>query len=345
MDNTTLKRCPRCNEMKPLNAYSYNRTLSDGLDCWCKSCRYECGYNQRNTFKGFMKTLLKTAYHSAKDRKEKGRIEAGIYDMTFDDILLLWESQQGLCHYSNLPMITQVNRNWKCSLERLDPDKGYIRGNVVLCCSEFNNACQWSQAKVSEIHYVLTQTHTYKPIGFTREDPKTRAVITKNVIDGVDHYNCNVCGEIKPRSDFSPHITDGCRECQKSRRKRYYDSPRGMITQLAGGSRLRSRKKRMECDIDFDFLVELFHLQQGRCAYSNLPMSFASHKRGDWKVSVERIDSLKGYTKDNVCLICYEFNSTDNSVRDKHNTSESSAWSKEKFDTFYVSIVKQFICS
>lgn len=57
-------------------------------------------------------------------------------DLTVDYLLNLWNTQDGKCYYTGKPML------WKSagiasesmSLDRLDPDKGYVQGNVVWCC-------------------------------------------------------------------------------------------------------------------------------------------------------------------------------------------------------------------
>jgi hypothetical protein len=96
-----------------------------------------------------------------------------------------------------------------------------------------------------------------------------------------------------------------------------------------------TKKRESDFDIDFDYLVSLYHKQHGKCAYSNVPMSFGSYKDNDWITSLERINSLKGYTKDNVCLIAVEFNTGDFTCMSVNETVEgSSAWSKEKFEYF-----------
>jgi len=85
-------------------------------------------------------------------------------------------------------------------------------------------------------------------------------------------------------------------------------------------------------DIDFNFLVELYNNQKGLCAYSGLPLQFKSSE--NWKISIERINVFKGYIKTNICLICYEFNTSDKSIIYKNNDSGNSGWSKEKFALF-----------
>jgi len=79
--------------------------------------------------------------------------------------------------------------------------------------------------------------------------------------------------------------------------------------------------KELGGDLTLEFLKDLYHKQNGRCNYFNIPLRFA--KKSDWKASLERINPKKGYFQDNVVLICWEF-----------NMSKSACWSKDKWDYF-----------
>jgi hypothetical protein len=61
-------------------------------------------------------------------------------------------------------------------------------------------------------------------------------------------------------------------------------------------------------------LIDIYKMQGGRCAYSRIKLQLS----GDWCISLERVDELKGYTRDNVVLVCQEFNT-------------SAQWSRVKF--------------
>jgi hypothetical protein len=72
-----------------------------------------------------------------------------------------------------------------------------------------------------------------------------------------------------------------------------------------------------EFDITVPFLVDLLERQDGKCALSGLPMLTATHRdeRPDDarcnpnKLSIDRIDSSRGYTEDNVQLVRWRPNS------------------------------------
>jgi len=90
-------------------------------------------------------------------------------------------------------------------------------------------------------------------------------------------------------------------------------------------------------------LIEIFNEQKGLCAYSNIPLQFGSYLNKNWVISLERVNPLKGYTRDNICLICIEFNTVDHSASYKENDKGNSGWTKDKFNYFIKSIVENNI--
>lgn len=60
------------------------------------------------------------------------------FDLSREYLERLWESQGGKCYYTGLPMTLEVGSDHTVSLDRLDNDRGYEVGNVVLCCRRVN---------------------------------------------------------------------------------------------------------------------------------------------------------------------------------------------------------------
>lgn len=75
-----------------------------------------------------------------------------------------------------------------------------------------------------------------------------------------------------------------------------------------------------------DTLVNQFYFQYGRCAISNVIMTWgrAGEGRIPTHISIDRIDSSKGYTTDNVQLVCCVVNRMKSNMT--HN--ELSYWCK-----------------
>jgi len=68
----------------------------------------------------------------------------------------------------------------------------------------------------------------------------------------------------------------------------------------------RSKKLKIDCDIDLPFLIDLYNEQNGKCAltgiYFNLT-KFGNTKRA-FAPSIDRINCNAGYTKNNIRIVC-----------------------------------------
>ena len=68
-----------------------------------------------------------------------------------------------------------------------------------------------------------------------------------------------------------------------------------------------AKKRGLEFSISIEFINNLYHIQNGKCAISGLdiylPLSDEHHTTGDYTASVDRIDSNKGYTEDNIQFV------------------------------------------
>jgi hypothetical protein len=279
--------------------------------------------------------LFYNSMHSAKNRTKKGRIEAGKHEIEINYLKNLWIKQNGKCYYSNIPM--NYNKyEWKVSIERLNPKLGYIKDNVVLCCTEFNGSCQWSLDKIDEMLEILNKNiesvkTDFKPITKTKYCKSDKLIIYD-----IKYFKCDICREFKAEDHFNKNNT--CKNC--IHKIKY---PNNKITKLynsaCGSSKHRGIKniERSIIDIDIPFLIELYNKQNGLCAYSGLPLKFGSCKHSNWVVSLERINVHKGYIKDNVCLICYEFNTFDKTIITGKKYG-CSGWNQFKFQYFLAHI-------
>lgn len=80
---------------------------------------------------------------------------------------------------------------------------------------------------------------------------------------------------------------------------------------LLGSAKLRSKKKKLDFNLTLLDLCNLYDKQNGRCYYSGLAMVLrfrSSIKKDPLLISLDRKDSSKGYTKDNVVLCCWWIN-------------------------------------
>lgn len=83
----------------------------------------------------------------------------------------------------------------------------------------------------------------------------------------------------------------------------------GEISQTFINRIIRNAKNRnLSFDISKEFLWELYLQQEGKCALSGLDISFAEKTTEPNEASLDRIDSDKGYVKDNVQWVHKDIN-------------------------------------
>jgi len=120
---------------------------------------------------------------------------------------------------------------------------------------------------------------------------------------------CCVCGISKLYSDFYNRRND-CKKCVIDRSARNSISyvplhERDIISRfknLCTKARLRTKEFNL---IDAD-LLDLWDKQDGRCAYTKLPLLATANQFNT--VSLDRVDSSKGYVVGNIQLVCSAIN-------------------------------------
>ena len=101
---------------------------------------------------------------------------------------------------------------------------------------------------------------------------------------------------------------------QSPNAKRYGQSPNAKryLKMLMSGIKSRQRKKWKTCRVDFDerYLCKLLDLQGGKCAQLKTDLTFIRNNatdreasRNPYNASVDRIDSSKPYSRDNIQIV------------------------------------------
>ena len=148
---------------------------------------------------------------------------------------------------------------------------------------------------------------------------------------------CNTCKQWLQQSNFnidrsSLHNNRGgyctqCKECQHNhyifnRQKLLQDKEFALhykLCQALKGAKRRSKIKNNYLDIDLSYLYYLWDVQSGKCAITNIPMTFEYYKgRVNTNLSIDRIDSSKGYIKGNIWLVCMCVNQMKNDLSLSH---------------------------
>lgn len=129
---------------------------------------------------------------------------------------------------------------------------------------------------------------------------------------------CNECGHkiLIPNNRYTASCSEKCRKAYFSRYEsdRRASSVESTLEALAVQIKSRAKRNGKEYNLSKEFLLDLLSKQSGLCAQTGRtlePSSFVegskyrAHKN---TVSVDRVDSSKGYTKDNVQLVVYHYN-------------------------------------
>lgn len=116
--------------------------------------------------------------------------------------------------------------------------------------------------------------------------------------------SCLRCGveftHTKPRQDF---CSAKCRyeEAKEFNRNKANTDVLQKLKQSLSGAKRRSRNNGMEFNLTTDFVVDLF---DGLCSRTGVKLTAV----GAFAPSLDRIDNNKGYTKDNVQIVCWMYN-------------------------------------
>lgn len=126
------KVCARCLVEQARDQFYQTRTKGD-VDCYCKPCRnaVDKESNARSP-----RARLATLLGAARTRAINGGLT---FDLTIDDLVTLWEDQQGKCWYTGSNLTYDGTRKPEAvSIDRVDSSAGYVLRNVVLCCRRIN---------------------------------------------------------------------------------------------------------------------------------------------------------------------------------------------------------------
>ena len=127
---------------------------------------------------------------------------------------------------------------------------------------------------------------------------------------------CSSCKNEFELSNFFKHsqTSDGhhswCKKCCKigntNSRNKLNSTIEGKASIFLQNARKSAIKRGNEFGLEISDIVDMWNQQLQTCAYSGIVMTLESSKFNT--VSIERIDSKIGYTKDNTILVCGSIN-------------------------------------
>ena len=123
-------------------------------------------------------------------------------------------------------------------------------------------------------------------------------------------WHCKTCGKVRSREWRKNNPERAKSSCISSRLKLKRENPPAYrILKLMASMRSRYSNKEVVKDITSHDLMELYNKQNGKCYYTGIQMKLLSDTERDlFLMSIDRTDSSKGYTNDNVVLCCWGIN-------------------------------------
>lgn len=163
------KRCTACLLIKPIDQFYYKTYTSNTTGEKYKRYRPECILCSKNLTSFYIKENYETVYAKKKEVRVERKNDIKFHvqekistwrkasvvpsDLTVDYLIELYNKQDGYCHYSGDKMVFgwvdgKIHVN-SLSLDKLEPSKGYVQGNVVWC----SYLCNTMKQNMSELEF------------------------------------------------------------------------------------------------------------------------------------------------------------------------------------------------
>lgn len=125
------KRCPRCRRSKARSRFYVNARKNDGLQTYCVAC--SSAYQRKRRLSDPASGLL---YNATSRARKKGQS----VDITVEDVKEMLSRRR--CAYCACRVVTnntgpagaRAARDDSATLDRIDSEIGYVKGNVVIAC-------------------------------------------------------------------------------------------------------------------------------------------------------------------------------------------------------------------
>ena len=165
-----------------------------------------------------------------------------------------------LCYYSNIKLSFKKYSDWQCSLERIDPNRGYIIDNIALVCGEFNGATQWTIQKYAEFIRLINIKHSKQNIDWSlQKEKQIRSKIITTIENGIEKCKCNKCDVFKPMNQFINQLSKGCIECRTNQKNQYRATVRGHMVRIFNDMKGSSKRRGFDPpQVTLEDLFELF---------------------------------------------------------------------------------------
>jgi hypothetical protein len=179
--------------------------------------------------------------------------------------------------------------------------------------SSFSNNCNMANGKMTQCKQCIKERDSKKNIARITEGNKI----------------CSMCGIEQNVNEFnsckiaSDGLASNCKKCSRIKTKKWVESDiKNFIKKayLSCKHNCSKRSKDLEFNITEQDIIDLYYKQEGKCALSGEKLtSIVLEDNGinDFNLSIDRKDSSKGYTKDNIQLVGAIINIMKNDLDEK----------------------------
>ena len=131
-----MPRCTRCEKNKKVSSFTNSTKTPSGVYPWCRSCSTTYQRSVYRTLDGQLAHRVRTA------RKNAKRF-GWSFDLDLPFLRGLWDLQEGRCAVSGIPFVLddeheEGKQPFRPSLDRIQPEAGYVKGNVRLVATIVN---------------------------------------------------------------------------------------------------------------------------------------------------------------------------------------------------------------
>lgn len=147
-----MKKCSSCGKLKDESEFYHYKSSKDGLTHQCKQCMSEYRASKREHYKDYMayrrevdnetiKANRRKHYRNHPESrmlmaaKQRAKNQCLEFNLTIDDIVI-----PDKCPLLEVPFVAGEKGNYEYtpSLDRIDPNKGYVKGNVWVITKRAN---------------------------------------------------------------------------------------------------------------------------------------------------------------------------------------------------------------
>ncbi len=242
------------------------------------------------------KSSKKREYIDERNRREYDRSKV---DIDINDIMDLLEKQHWSCPITGQKLAFTALTPWKASVDRIDGTKGYTKDNIRIVVNEVN-------VSTTNIPGMEPNINDWAELFYDSLNPSN----TYDITDFINKWNMkpsdmNIYGSYSNLNNYK-------KELRKVHPKYLFDKIREGFRRKIGSILTR------------DDLYDMYISQNGKCYYSGVQMTILPGVR---RVSVERLNNIKPYTKENCVMVCRILNPGDYSG----GKIEGLGMSKKKF--------------